>query len=311
VANPRSVGALAAICDKLPAASSEARRIYVSRSDAPRRRISHEDDLVERLAQRGFVSVRLGGLSAEQQVGLFRSAEIVIGPHGMGLTHIIASQELGRLIELFHPTAATDAYALIARAAGIDYDYVLGSAVQGTPQDYTIDVQQVLDLLGPDDAPAHRPAWRKAVNLIPASRTFRGFVPTGSSLLETHHQAMVWGQEARLHGIRGGATEVARWPHVLISPKNTYTVSCWIWIPETFNGEAVWVQFGEWPAQALRPADLRIRGRWQRVWSCAQAPNKDRCWVQLHIRGQTEAAIYSTCWQFEIGTEATSYVATG
>ena len=108
-------------------------------------------------------------------MGLFRNAEVVVAPHGMGLTHIAMSNELGQVIELFHPEAGTDAYAFVARSAGMHYDRVLGQGAHATDKDFAVDVGQVLDLLGPEGASRPRPNWRKRANLGPASKTFHGF----------------------------------------------------------------------------------------------------------------------------------------
>jgi capsular polysaccharide biosynthesis protein len=310
MAHPRSVSALAELCATMPASAGAARRIYISRGDAERRRVANEAELVTALESRGFTSVQLAKLPAQEQIGLFRGAEIVVGPHGMGLTQIIMGSQLGRVIELFNPNAGTDAYAWIARTAGMEYDFVVGAEVPNTPTDFTVDVSRVLALLGPDDAPIRRPAWRKNANLIPASRTFQGFFPVGSSRVEPYTEQMVWGQEARLHRKRGNAAEVGRWPHILITPSRPYTASCWVWIPEDFKGDDVSIRIGDWKEQTLQPADLGKCNTWQRIWASGVAPVKDRCWVGLHVQGG-EAAIASTCWQFETGTMSTSYVSTG
>lgn len=310
MAHPRSVSALAELCAKVPAPAGTAPRIYISRGDAERRRIANEAELVTALESRGFTSVQLAKLPAHEQIGLFRGAEIVVGPHGMGLTHIIMGRELGRVIELFNPNAGIDDYAWIARAAGMEYDFVVGAEVPNTPTDFTVDVSRVLALLGPDDAPIRRPAWRKNANQIPASRTFQGFFPVGSSRVEPYAEQMMWGQEARLHRKRGNAAEVGRWPHILITSNRQYTASCWVWIPEDFDGDDVAIRIGDWKEPTLQSADLGTRNTWQRIWSSGVAPVKDRCWVGLHVQGG-DTTVASTCWQFEPGTTATGYVATG
>jgi hypothetical protein len=311
MAHPRSVSALAELCAKVPATHSPARRIYISRGDAQRRRVANETALISALAERGFTPVRLAQLTAKQQIGLFRGAEIVIAPHGMGLTHIIMGTGIGRVIELFHPDFGADDYAFIAGAAGMEYDFVIGSGAPDTPDDFTIDVRRVLDLLGPDDVPIRRPAWRKNANLIPASRTFQGFFPVGTSLTEVWPQQMVWGQEARLHRRRGNATEVGRWPHIQICQGRRYTASCWVWIPEEFEGTRVALRIGDWPEQTQQAADVDRRGSWQQIWSTSLAAAKDRTWVGLDVEGTDGTRIASSCWQFEAGTAPTAYVATG
>jgi hypothetical protein len=310
MAHPQSMRALASFCATLPGSDGAGKRIYISRADAARRRIANEEALVGALQERGFKTVELAKLPPHEQIGVFRAAEVVIGPHGMGLTQIIMGHQLGRLIELFHANAGTDAYAFVARAAGIQYDFMVGPDVANTPNDFSIDVGGVIDLLGPDDAPLHRPAWRKAANLIPASRSFQGFFIVGASRLEVFPEQVIWGQEARLHCKRGAAAEVGRWPHILISPGRVYTASCWVRVPQAFAGSRVAVRIGDWSDQKQHEAQLDLRNGWQRIWSTGTAPIKDRTWVGLHIDSVEEGDVASSCWQFEAGPEPTAYMPT-
>jgi hypothetical protein len=311
MAHPRSIGALAEFCATLPGAGGAGKRVYVSRGDATRRRIANEDDLIAALQGRGFRSVQLAKLPANEQIGIFRDAEIVVGPHGMGLTQIIMGSKLGRLIELFHSNAGTDAYAFVARAAGMQYDFLSGPEVPKTSGDFSIDVGKVLDLLGPDDTPRHTPSWRRNANLIPASRTFQGFFLIGASRLEAYADQMIWGHEARLHRRRGNAREVGRWPHILISPGRHYTASCWIRISSEFTGTRVAMRVGDWSEQTQHAANLSLTEGWQRIWTTGMAPEKDRTWVALEIDGVDDDAVASCCWQFESGQVPGAYSGTG
>lgn len=311
MAHPRSISLLALLGAKLPAASSTARRIYVSRADAGVRRVANEDELVAALKGRGFVSVQLSRLPAPEQIGLFRQADIVVGPHGQGLTHIIMGTRLGRVIELFHPRAGIASYAFIARSAGMEYDFVIGTPVPDTRHsDFTVDVDRVLDLLGADQAPAPRPAWHKNANLIPSSRNFQDFFPAKHAQAEIYPEEMVWGQQARLHR-RHAEKDVGRWPRIPISPGRTYTVSCWVRLPSEFGGERVRVRIADWPVQSDRAADLGQGDVWQRIWSTGTAAADDYSWAWLEIDAPGGAAVVSTCWQFERSAVPTSYVATG
>ena len=67
-------------------------RIYISRSDAKHRRILNESEVVEQLQSFGFVAVELEGLSFHAQVALFAQAEVIVAPHGSGLTNLVFLQ---------------------------------------------------------------------------------------------------------------------------------------------------------------------------------------------------------------------------
>lgn len=69
----------------LPAAKTTSQRnaIFITRKDAPGRRLANEDEIFS-IAQRFLPEIRrvsLSGLSVEKQVNLFNEAKVVIGPH--------------------------------------------------------------------------------------------------------------------------------------------------------------------------------------------------------------------------------------
>lgn len=80
--------------------AAPARRIFVSRRDAPSRHMTNEDEVLDALAPFGVEAVELGRLSFAEQVALFAQAELVIGPHGAGLVNIAFSPDSCPLIEL-------------------------------------------------------------------------------------------------------------------------------------------------------------------------------------------------------------------
>ncbi|MBF0428125.1 MAG: DUF563 domain-containing protein [Magnetococcales bacterium] len=74
--------------------------LYISRKNATSRRVANEEQLTAQLEKRGFQSVFLERLSVRDQIALFRSAKIVVYPHGAGGTNIIFSQPGTVLIDL-------------------------------------------------------------------------------------------------------------------------------------------------------------------------------------------------------------------
>jgi capsular polysaccharide biosynthesis protein len=64
------------------------KRLYVARTDAPNRQMRNEPALIEEIRKRGYDVMTPGSLSFVEQVRLFRSARIVVGPHGAGMTNI-------------------------------------------------------------------------------------------------------------------------------------------------------------------------------------------------------------------------------
>lgn len=95
-------------------------RVYISRCKASRRKIINEDEVMKILSPLGFVSYTLENLSFMDQIKLFLSAEIIIGPHGAGFTNIIFSQKQLTVIEFVNPLSSPH-YFLISSILGFQY----------------------------------------------------------------------------------------------------------------------------------------------------------------------------------------------
>ncbi|MCT0229503.1 glycosyltransferase family 61 protein [Synechococcus sp. CS-1324] len=75
-------------------------RIYISRKLTTSRRVLNEAAVIETLALHNIQPVCLEGMSVAEQVALFQSAELVISPHGAGLTNLIYADQPA-VLELF------------------------------------------------------------------------------------------------------------------------------------------------------------------------------------------------------------------
>lgn len=140
----------------LPASppASVARRIYISRASASNRRLLNEADVIGLLAPLGFDVVRAELLSFGEQVALFRDAEVVVAPHGAGLTNLVFCSPGTRVVELFSPSYVNGCYWAVSSQVGLEYWYVLGEGVRpasdethsGGADDFCVDVRK-LELL--------------------------------------------------------------------------------------------------------------------------------------------------------------------
>ena len=81
---------------------SSPKKLYISRSDADRRGVVNEEEIVERVKELGFSITTLTDMPIEEQQRLFRNADIVIGPHGAGFSHIF-NMEPGKTVVEFSP----------------------------------------------------------------------------------------------------------------------------------------------------------------------------------------------------------------
>lgn len=80
--------------------NSPSRRIFVSRRDAPSRHMTNEDEAIDALSHYGIERVELSGLGFADQVALFAECELVVAPHGAGLTNLIFAPATCRVVEL-------------------------------------------------------------------------------------------------------------------------------------------------------------------------------------------------------------------
>ncbi|WP_300004147.1 glycosyltransferase 61 family protein [Anabaena sp. AL09] len=130
-------------------------RIYITRNLAKSRRILNEDEILNLLQSYGFTVVTLESMSVLEQAALFSQAEIIISPHGSGLTNLVFCQPETKVIELFAPNYVYHCYWWLSNLIGLDYYYLLGETLPGWhfhhliyPQDFSEDiVMNVRDLL--------------------------------------------------------------------------------------------------------------------------------------------------------------------
>jgi len=122
-------------------------RLYVSRNDGTRRRLLNEDEVIARLSKEGYRVVNPAGLSLHEQIGLFRSAESVVGNLGAGFTNLVFSPAGVSVLALTTATMPHDFfYDIVCHKQG-RYRGLQGVAADATPSmssDFTVD----LDLLG-------------------------------------------------------------------------------------------------------------------------------------------------------------------
>lgn len=101
-------------------------RIYISRLNATHRKVINNDEVMKVLSSHGFKQVFLEKESMARKIQLLHSAEIVIAPHGAGLTNLIFCKPGTKVIEIFHPKWILPCYWMISSHVGLDYYYLTG-----------------------------------------------------------------------------------------------------------------------------------------------------------------------------------------
>jgi capsular polysaccharide biosynthesis protein len=78
------------------------------------------------------------------QVRIYGEAEIIMGPHGGGLTNAVFAQPGATVIEVFLPTYINGCFPALANACGHRYGFTIGMQ---RGQDIEVDVGKILHLL--------------------------------------------------------------------------------------------------------------------------------------------------------------------
>ncbi len=123
------------------------RNVYVSRADARMRGITNEPALRPHLEKRGFQIVELAKIPLEAQFSLMTGADFIVGPHGMGMSHLILSQRRPDVLEILHPERFSVAYLMAARAMGCRYEFVFGEEDDPRRLHYKIAARTLMPLI--------------------------------------------------------------------------------------------------------------------------------------------------------------------
>lgn len=105
--------------------ATPSRRLFVSRSDAAKRRLLNEPDLHNVLTRHGFEIVVPGTLPVAAQAELFSQAAAVCGPHGAGLTNILFAPPGARIVEIFPATRIPGHYLALGKVLGHSHSAII------------------------------------------------------------------------------------------------------------------------------------------------------------------------------------------
>lgn len=103
-----------------PEETCKVNRIYVSRRNSSRAP-KNEPEIEQVLISLGFRILECNDLSLHDQFKAFQSAEIVIGPHGAGLTNLMFCQKRTKVIELIPSTFHNPCYQHLSSLSGLIY----------------------------------------------------------------------------------------------------------------------------------------------------------------------------------------------
>jgi capsular polysaccharide biosynthesis protein len=113
---------------KLRTDHKPSRKIYITRNDAKYRRVTNENEVMDYLRPLGYESVRLTGMTFQQQIDLFNQASHVIGANGSSFTNLAFGLSGTRVLELFAPQYVHAAQYALADILDMDYWFLVGAS---------------------------------------------------------------------------------------------------------------------------------------------------------------------------------------
>ena len=109
------------------------KKIYISRAKAKNRQVVNEMEVNNLLTSRGFEIVFLEEMSVLEQVALFANAEVIVAPHGSGLTNLVFCSPDTKVVEFFSPNYQRTDYWTLGQHLELQYYYLVGENFECLP----------------------------------------------------------------------------------------------------------------------------------------------------------------------------------
>ena len=140
---PRCIEVLEQVASRVRANPFGFDRLYVSRNRAKTRHLTNEAEIISVVERHGFVVVEPESLSFYQQIGLFRSARLVVGNCGAALTNTAFAGGDVTLFALTTPMMRDDFYPTMMSLKQGRFLSQHGTATapeRGLASDFSLDV---------------------------------------------------------------------------------------------------------------------------------------------------------------------------
>ena len=103
-------------------------KIYISRNNAPYRKVANEEELLPVLEKEGFKSVKLESMSVGEKARVLSSVKVLVAPHGAALTNLFFCSPGAKVVEIFPKSVAEHEnligpYPVIAQHCKLDHYY--------------------------------------------------------------------------------------------------------------------------------------------------------------------------------------------
>ena len=108
------------------------KKIYIDRSDSlfNHCKIINSDEVWQFLKKKGFTKIKLTEINFKNQVGLFNSANIIIGAHGAGLTNMIFSNPNTNIIEFQPENFLNNFFTRVSKINNLNYHKIVSKKLK-------------------------------------------------------------------------------------------------------------------------------------------------------------------------------------
>ena len=128
---------------------------FISRSDAPRRKILNEEQLSQNLLEKEIFTIKISDYTFQECIHLFRNANWVISTHSAALTNIIFSKDTTKIFEIFEQNAVLPYYYELAKSLQMEYVPIILKSEKKIPDsryeiqesDIEIDIERLLQII--------------------------------------------------------------------------------------------------------------------------------------------------------------------
>jgi len=100
-------------------------KIYISRYKTSYRKVLNEQELVSLLEKYGFQILVLEDFSIEEQISLFRQAQVIVAAHGAGLSNISFCSKKVKILELYSQHYHDSSYRIHSVIMGHEYSFII------------------------------------------------------------------------------------------------------------------------------------------------------------------------------------------
>jgi len=101
-------------------------KIYIDRSDSNLNhcKLINNSEIKKYLKSKSFKILKLSGLSFKKQIGIFKSAKIIIGPHGAGFANLVFCKKNTRIIEIRPKNHPNKVYERVSKINNLNYKLI-------------------------------------------------------------------------------------------------------------------------------------------------------------------------------------------